>query len=61
MKLIAEYLASAIKFEQFAAAEPDPDAKAALEKQAAAYRSLAEKRAKELGIALPDKPTSEAT
>ncbi len=57
MKLIAEYLANAIKFEHFAAAESDPDTKAALEKQAAAYRALAEKRAKELGIPPPDKPS----
>ncbi len=60
MKLIAEYLASAIKFEQFAATEQDPQAKLALELQAAAYRKLAEKRAAELGVPLPDKPTSGA-
>ena len=42
MKLIAEYLADAIKFERLAAMEKNPDARAMLEKPAAAYRHLAE-------------------
>jgi len=50
VKMLAEYLDTAIKFEQMAAAENDPVLKADLEKQAAAYRKLAEKRAKEYGL-----------
>ena len=47
MKLVAEYLADALKFERLASHEKNPDVKAQLEKQAAAYRRLAEKRADE--------------
>ena len=49
MKLVAEYLADALKFEQLAAQEKDEDLKLSLLQQAEAYRKLAEKRAKELG------------
>jgi hypothetical protein len=42
VKMLAEYLDTAIKFEQMAAAENDPVLKAEFEKQAAAYRRLAE-------------------
>ena len=48
--MLAEYLESAVKFEQMAAHEKDPKLKADFEKQAAAYRKLAEKRAKEHGV-----------
>jgi hypothetical protein len=48
--MLAEYLDTAIKFEQMAAAENDRVLKAEFEKQAAAYRKLAEKRAKEYGL-----------
>ena len=36
-----------------AAAEKDPTLKAELERQAATYRKLAEKRAKEYGLKMP--------
>ncbi len=55
MKLVSEYLANAVKFEHLARMETDPEVKAALKKQAAAYRSLAEQRAKQLGIPTPEK------
>lgn len=58
MKMLAEYLDTAIKFEPMAAQETDPKLKADFEKQAAAYRKLAEKRAKEYGLKMPsDKNT----
>src|SRR5262249_21810697 len=41
MKMLAEYLDSAIKFETLAAAETDAKLKAQFEKQAEAYRKLA--------------------
>ena len=50
MKLIAEYLDIAIKFERLAAVEPPSKLKKSFEKQAAAYRKLAAKRARKLGI-----------
>jgi hypothetical protein len=50
MKMLAEYLEHAIKFEQMAAQERDARLRVALEKQAAAYRKLAEKRAEEFGL-----------
>jgi hypothetical protein len=50
MKMLAEYLENAIKFEKMAADEPDAKLKEHFEKQAAAYRKLAEKRAKEYGF-----------
>jgi hypothetical protein len=53
MKMLAEYLDTALKFEQLAAGEKDPKVKADFEKQAAAYRSLAEKKAKEYGLKTP--------
>jgi hypothetical protein len=46
MKMLAEYLENAVKFEQMAAHEVDTKLKADFERQAAAYRKLAEKRAK---------------
>jgi hypothetical protein len=54
MKLVAEYLLDAIKFEQMAEDAKDEALKAALMKQAADYQRLALKRAKELGMPLPD-------
>jgi len=53
VKMLAEYLDTALKFEQMAAAEKDPTLKADFERQAAAYRKLAEKRAKEYGLNMP--------
>jgi hypothetical protein len=55
MKMLAEYLETAIKFEQMAARETDPKLKAEFERQAASYRKLAEKRAKEYGLKMPNK------
>lgn len=51
MKMLAEYLESAIKFERLAAEEKDAALKAELEKQAIA----AERRAKKYNLALPPK------
>jgi hypothetical protein len=56
MKLIAEYLDIAIKFEGLAAEESPSKLKESFEKQAAAYRKLAAKRAKKFGI--PEPPGS---
>jgi hypothetical protein len=51
MKLIADYLENAIKFQRMADNEKNNSKlKAALEKQAAAYRRLALERAKKLGL-----------
>ena len=50
MKMIAEYLEHALQFERLAAEEPNPDLRAQLEKQAAAYRKLAAERTKKLGL-----------
>ena len=54
MKLVAEYLADALKFEQLAAQEKDEDLRLSLLQQAAAYHKLAETRAKELGKSVDD-------
>jgi hypothetical protein len=53
MKMLAEYLEHAVKFEQMAARENDPKLKAEFERQAVAYRKLAEKRAMEYGLKPP--------
>jgi hypothetical protein len=53
MKMLAEYLENAVKFEQMAAHEADIKLKADFERQAVAYRKLAEKRAKEYGLMPP--------
>jgi hypothetical protein len=53
--MIAEYLEHAIQFERLAAEEQDAGVKKQFEKQAAAYRQLAAKRTKELGLDDPDK------
>ncbi len=55
MKLALEYLEDAIKFERLAALEENPEHKSALMGQAAAYRKLAEERAKKIGVSLPNK------
>jgi len=56
MKLIAEYLDHALSFERLAAHEKNPTLKADFEKQVAAYRKLAAKRAAELGLEPPMEP-----
>ena len=53
MKMIAEYLENAIKFERLAAEESDPKLKAVFEERARAYRRLADERADQLGLAPP--------
>jgi prephenate dehydrogenase len=53
MKMIAEYLENALKFERMAAEEHNAELKAALEKQAASYRKLAAERASKLGLPPP--------
>jgi hypothetical protein len=50
MKMLAEYLENAITFEKMAAEEKDAKLKAQFEKQAFAYRKLAEKRANDFGL-----------
>ena len=58
MKLVTEYLAEAAKFEKLAAGENDQQLKLSFFQQANAYRKLAAKRAKELGLPPPDVPPS---
>jgi hypothetical protein len=54
MQRIAEYLADAATFDRMANEAKDEELKAALKKQAAAYRKLATERAQKLGIPAPD-------
>jgi hypothetical protein len=56
MKMVAEYLFEAVKFERMASDTDNSELKAAFRKQASDYRRLAVKRAKELGIPPPDLP-----
>jgi hypothetical protein len=51
--MISEYLETALRFEQRAAAEPASGLKTSFEKQAVAYRKLAAQCAKKLGIPEP--------
>jgi hypothetical protein len=60
MKMIAEYLERALQFERMAVDEKEPQLKADLERQAAAYRKLAGERAKKLGLQPPPPPTGHA-
>jgi hypothetical protein len=53
VKMIAEYLENAQKFERMAADEENPKIKAQFEKQAQAYRKLATERAQKLGLQPP--------
>jgi hypothetical protein len=53
--MLADFLETAIKFEQMAADERDAKLKELFEKQAAAYRKLAEKRAEEYGLKMPSR------
>jgi len=50
VKMIAEYLENALKFERMAAEEADPALKGSLANQALAYRKLAGERAARLGL-----------
>jgi hypothetical protein len=56
MKLITEYIADAVNFERLAAVETNPEVRAQLQKQAAAYRRLAAQRAKQIGVPPPEWP-----
>ena len=56
VKLLGEYLERALQFERMAAEESDPKLKAAMESQAKAYRKMAAKRAKMLGLPDPSPP-----
>jgi hypothetical protein len=50
MKLIAEYLEQSLHFERMAGEATDPKLKESFQKQAAAYRKLADKRAEALKL-----------
>ena len=54
MKLVAEYLVDAIKFDRMAEDATDMALKASFRKQAAEYRKLALSRAKRFGMPPPD-------
>lgn len=56
MKMLTEWLERALEFESLAAREQNETFKAELLKQAAAYRKLAAKRAKEYGLPMPSQP-----
>jgi len=56
LKIIAEYLSEAAKFDRMANDEKSLDVKIAMQKQAAAYRNLAPERAEKLGIPPPENP-----
>jgi hypothetical protein len=58
LKLVAEYMRDVILFEQMAGREANPELKEALERQAKAYRKLADERAKELGLTPLEPPPS---
>ncbi len=53
MKLVAEYMSDAVNFERLAALERKPELREQLERQADAYRKLAEDRAKQVGLPPP--------
>jgi hypothetical protein len=56
MKLLTEYLERAVTLERLAASEQDSNFKTQLLNQAAAYRKLAAKRAKQYGLPPPSPP-----
>ena len=56
MKLLTEYLERAVSLERLAASEQDSNFKTQLLNQAAAYRKLAAKRAKQYGLPPPSPP-----
>jgi hypothetical protein len=59
MKMLADYLETALKLEQMAADERDATLKEHFETQAAAHRKLAETRAKEYGLTMPNNGASD--
>ena len=54
--MVAEYMFEAAKFERMATETHDSELKAAFKKQAAEYRKLAVRRAKEIGLPPPKIP-----
>ena len=56
MKMLTEYLERALSLESMADSEQNPEFKAQLLEQAAAYRHLATKRAEQYGLPLPSPP-----
>jgi hypothetical protein len=61
VKLVAEYLEHAVRFDRMAAEATDPKLKEALHSQALAYRKLAEERSAQLNLPpvnLPAVPAS---
>jgi hypothetical protein len=56
MKLLTEYLERAVSLERLAADEEDSTFRDQLLGQAAAYRKLAAKRAKDYGLPAPSAP-----
>ena len=50
VKMMAEYLEHALRFEGLAAEEPNPDLRTQLAKQAAAYRKLVAERTRKPGL-----------
>jgi len=59
VKMIAEYLEHALQFERMASEATDPALKESMLKQSAAYRKLAEDRAKRMS--LPPVPQPQKT
>jgi hypothetical protein len=53
MELVLKYLENAVRLRNLALSEVDPKLRAHLEKQAEAYRQLAEERAEKHNIPLP--------
>ena len=56
MQIILKYVADAVNFRHLAVLEKNPEAKARLETQAAAYLKLASDRAKKIGVPPPKIP-----
>ena len=56
MKLFEEYVAHALAFDRLAAEQSDPEIRAELAQEAAAYRKLAVERAAKFGLPSPSLP-----
>ena len=57
MEIILKYVADAENFRHLAALEKNPEVKANLEKQAAAYMKRARDRANKIGVPPPEMPS----
>lgn len=57
LDLLTQYVEHALTFERMADAESNRGLRADLERQAIAYRRLAENHARKLGLPLPSKPS----